>query len=91
MKVKKLLAMILVASTTLVATACGNSNSSSGSTAKETSAKENIKDGGNLVFSIRGEPEILNPIYAYDRDTMTMDNALLHLYFILMEIKLITL
>ncbi|KEJ00618.1 peptide ABC transporter substrate-binding protein [Clostridium botulinum A2B7 92] len=76
MKVKKLLAMILVASTTLVATACGNTNSSSGSTVKETSAKESVKDGGNLVFSIRGEPEILNPIYAYDRDTMTMDNAL---------------
>lgn len=71
MKMKKLLTMVLVASTTLVAAACGNSN-----TAKETSTKENIKDGGNLVFSIRGEPEILNPIYAYDRDTMTMDNAL---------------
>nr|WP_278002112.1 ABC transporter substrate-binding protein [Clostridium botulinum] len=71
MKMKKLLAMVLVASTTLVAAACGNSN-----TTKETSTKENIKDGGNLVFSIRGEPEILNPIYAYDRDTMTMDNAL---------------
>ncbi|KOR25536.1 ABC transporter substrate-binding protein [Clostridium sp. L74] len=76
MKMKKLLAIILVASTTLVAAACGNSNNSKDSKDKATSTKETIKDGGDLVFSIRGEPEILNPIYAYDRDTMTMDNAL---------------
>ncbi|EJO5347812.1 ABC transporter substrate-binding protein [Clostridium botulinum] len=76
MKIKKLLAIILVASTTLVTAACGNSNSSKGSSDKETSTKQSIKDGGNLVFSISGEPEILNPIYAYDRDTMTIDNAL---------------
>ncbi|WP_251859857.1 ABC transporter substrate-binding protein [Clostridium sp. Marseille-Q2269] len=75
MKMKKLLAIALIASTTLVATACGNSNSSSTST-EDKSQKENIKDGGNLTFCICGDPEILNPLYAYDRATMTMDNAL---------------
>lgn len=34
------------------------------------------KDGGVLVFPIGSDPKVLNPLYAGDRVTMTMNNAL---------------
>lgn len=34
------------------------------------------KDGGILVFPIGSDPKVLNPLYAGDRVTMTMNNAL---------------
>lgn len=42
-----------------------------------------VKDGGGIVFAIGSDPRILNPLYASDRVTMTVNNALYSPLFVL--------
>lgn len=73
MKFKRVLAAVLVSGMTFLS-ACGSQPAST-SKSEGTESKK-IKDGGNIVFSIGSDPQALNPLYASDRVTMTINNAL---------------
>ena len=70
MKTKKILVYSIL-SIILLATGCGSKTSSTSS-----DSESNIKNGGNIVFSIRSDPQAMNPLYASDRVTMTINNVL---------------
>ncbi|WPC42989.1 ABC transporter substrate-binding protein [Clostridium sp. JS66] len=77
MKLKKVLVAAIVSMMTLL-TACGNKPASSSA---QNAAK--IKDGGSIVFPINSDPQVLNPMYASDRVTMTIDNAIYSPLFVM--------
>lgn len=79
-KIKKLLSILLIASTAFIVSACGNSKSTA---SNGDASNSKIKDGGNIVFSIGGDPQALNPLYASDRVTMTINNALFSPLFVM--------
>ena len=84
MKSKRILAGMLVEVMGLM-TACGT-NTTKTNNAKSTEkpvAEAKIKEGGNIVFAIGGDPAVLNPIYGNDRVTMTINNALFAPLFVL--------
>ncbi|SDM78922.1 peptide/nickel transport system substrate-binding protein [Paenibacillus sp. yr247] len=66
----------------LITSACGKQDAtpqtspagSPGASATAQSGKP--KDGGNLVIAVTADPEAMNPIYAGDRVTLTIDQAL---------------
>ena len=71
----------------LVVSACSGGNNNNGNTASpsasptsssasETAASGEAKDGGNLIIAVGADPVILNPIYAGDRVSLTIDQAL---------------
>ncbi|NEZ46877.1 ABC transporter substrate-binding protein [Clostridium niameyense] len=72
MKLKKLFTAILIAFIAFTLTACNNKKNSN----SNNSYKVKIRNGGNIIFSIDSSPEILNPLYSYDRATMTINNAI---------------
>jgi peptide/nickel transport system substrate-binding protein len=74
MKSKRILAGLLIAVMGLT-TACG-STAKTEDTKKPVATEAKIKEGGNIVFAIGGDPAVLNPIYGNDRVTMTINNAL---------------
>ena len=74
MKSKRILAGMLIAVMGLT-TACGTSTPKTDDTKKPV-VEAKIKEGGNIVFAIGGDPAVLNPIYGNDRVTMTINNAL---------------
>ncbi|WP_322903483.1 ABC transporter substrate-binding protein [Paenibacillus campi] len=76
-KFKSLVIMMLF--TVLLAACSGNNGSSStASTTTETSATDTgaPKDGGSLIIGVAADPVILNPLYAGDRVSLTIDQAL---------------
>lgn len=82
---KGMYGLLVLAIVSLMLSACsgnnnGNTNSTSspapsasGSAAAGTSQP---KDGGNLIIGVQSDPQILNPIYAGDRVSLTIDQAL---------------
>ncbi|MBP3965349.1 ABC transporter substrate-binding protein [Paenibacillus lignilyticus] len=83
--------VIVLALLTLVISACsgGTSNNSNSNTssnnapANNTQASDNAgtdasqpKDGGSLIIAVAADPTILNPNYASDRVSLTIDQAL---------------
>jgi peptide/nickel transport system substrate-binding protein len=82
MKNKKWI-ILLLALVMLVSTACSNKETAKDQTpadaSKDTaqeSATPKKKDGGTFIFGIGSDPNVMNPLYAGDRVTMTIDNAL---------------
>ncbi|MDR7857468.1 ABC transporter substrate-binding protein [Tissierella sp.] len=82
MRNKKWLLLVL-ALVMIVSTACGDKtvkeNPTPGDTPKdvveEPAALEKV-DGGILVLPIASDPNVMNPLYAGDRVTMTINNAI---------------
>lgn len=58
----------------------GNNGNNAGSTNESSSSGSEvsgeIKDGGSLIFGVGSDPLVLNPIYAGDRVSLTIDQAL---------------
>ncbi|MCJ8012932.1 ABC transporter substrate-binding protein [Paenibacillus sp. KQZ6P-2] len=76
---KYLSGVIILALMTMLVTACG-SGDNSGSSASPSDASQTAsgqpKDGGNLIIGVASDPVILNPNYASDRVSLTIDQAL---------------
>ncbi|AZN39238.1 ABC transporter substrate-binding protein [Paenibacillus albus] len=53
----------------------GTANSGDAATDTSTDASQ-PKDGGNLIVAVGADPDVLNPIYAGDRVSLTIDQAL---------------
>ncbi len=84
MRKKYLSGVMILALLTMLVSACGGSGDSSSSTsapsgtssdAAQTSGGE-PKDGGSLIIGVAADPVILNPNYAGDRVSLTIDQAL---------------
>ncbi|CAM3761412.1 ABC transporter substrate-binding protein [Cohnella lubricantis] len=81
---KGLYGLLMLALVSLAITACsGNSNNTNSTSSAPDSASPSAsaasgepKDGGNLIFGVQADPQILNPIYAGDRVSLTIDQAL---------------
>lgn len=83
---KRFIGASAILALTLLLSACGgnNNNNNSGSTnggstnapANNTAAEGQPKDGGNLIIAVGADPVILNPNYAGDRVSLTIDQAL---------------
>ncbi|AOZ92221.1 ABC transporter substrate-binding protein [Paenibacillus crassostreae] len=68
-----LLALVLVIS------ACGSNNTTQSETqAPDTASTDTSepKDGGSIIIAVQDDPKVLNPIYAGDRVTLTIDQSL---------------
>ncbi|MSU02667.1 ABC transporter substrate-binding protein [Tissierella pigra] len=81
MKNKKWL-VLLLALVMVVSTACGNktpieeqTTDTSKDTAQESAAPQKV-DGGIFILPIGSDPNVMNPLYAGDRVTMTINNAI---------------
>ncbi|GMK47984.1 ABC transporter substrate-binding protein [Paenibacillus glycanilyticus] len=75
-----LLTLIILA---VIISACsGNNNggntagNNSEASPSNTAAADQAKDGGNLILGVQADPVVLNPIYAGDRVSLTIDQAL---------------
>ncbi|MEC0240580.1 ABC transporter substrate-binding protein [Paenibacillus dokdonensis] len=74
--------VIILALLTMLVSACsgGNSGDSASSTDAPSDASQTSsgqpKDGGNLIIGVAADPVILNPNYAGDRVSLTIDQAL---------------
>ncbi len=78
MKNKKWL-VLLLALVMLISTACVNKeveNNQTPADTSEESATSKKKDGGTFIFAIGSDPNVMNPLYAGDRVTLTIINAL---------------
>jgi len=82
---KGLYGILTLALLSLVISACSggnNSNSEASPTGSATAtgsapaAEGQPKDGGSLIIGVQSDPTILNPIYAGDRVSLTIDQAL---------------
>lgn len=79
--------VLLIALVMLISTACGNKteqNSTDTSTDVEEQPKELTKvDGGIFIFGIGSDPKVMNPLFAGDRVTMTINNAIFSPLFVI--------
>lgn len=81
---KSLYGIILMAILILVVSACSNNGNSSPSpsasnttpSASQPAESGQAKDGGSLIFAVASDPIVLNPNYAGDRVSLTIDQAL---------------
>ncbi|BBI31368.1 ABC transporter substrate-binding protein [Cohnella abietis] len=83
---KSVFGIIVVVLLTLLVSACsGNNNSESSpsaspsesqATGSQPAAGDQPKDGGNLIIAVGSDPVVLNPLYAGDRVSLTIDQAL---------------
>lgn len=82
---KSLFSVLTILVLALVASACSGGNSgnagssatpSASNAASESASSGEPKDGGNLIIGVGSDPVILNPIYAGDRVSLTIDQAL---------------
>lgn len=75
-----LLTLIILA--VMISACSGNNNggnkagNNSEASPSNTAAAEQAKDGGNLILGVQADPVVLNPIYAGDRVSLTIDQAL---------------
>ncbi|HEY2493992.1 MAG TPA: ABC transporter substrate-binding protein [Paenibacillus sp.] len=64
----------------LVLSACGGNNTAqtdSGATQDTASTDSGQpKDGGSIIIAVQDDPKVMNPIYASDRVTLTVDQSL---------------
>ncbi|QHW35072.1 ABC transporter substrate-binding protein [Paenibacillus rhizovicinus] len=75
---------VVLLSLTLLLSACGGNNNSNNTSNtgnapannSEPAASDQPKDGGNLIIAVGADPVILNPNYAGDRVSLTIDQAL---------------
>lgn len=83
MKFKRIL-ILMLALVMVISTACGKKTETEDPASAEpktgnpvNTAKEPQKvDGGIFIFGIGSDPNVMNPLYAGDRVTMTINNAL---------------
>lgn len=79
--------VLLIALVMLISTACGNKteqNSTDTSTDVKEQPKELTKvDGGIFIFGIGSDPKVMNPLFAGDRVTMTINNAIFSPLFVI--------
>ncbi|MFC5402577.1 ABC transporter substrate-binding protein [Cohnella soli] len=73
-----IVALILLA---LMVSACSNNNSNNGGASSAPASSPaasggTAKEGGNLIIAVGADPVILNPNYAGDRVSLTIDQAL---------------
>ncbi|WP_438348077.1 ABC transporter substrate-binding protein [Paenibacillus sp. FA6] len=67
---------------TLLISACSGGNNTAPTTNQEPAESQQPatssepKDGGNLIIGVASDPVILNPVYAGDRVSLTIDQAL---------------
>ncbi|MED5018702.1 ABC transporter substrate-binding protein [Paenibacillus chibensis] len=79
---KYLSGVIILALLTMIVSACGSGDSSSSSSSNTGTSSDTAqttdqpKDGGNLIIGVAADPVILNPNYAGDRVSLTIDQAL---------------
>lgn len=68
----------------LTMSACGsaaNETQDKGSQSTDAGAEGTPKNGGGLVIAVQEDPKVLNPIYAGDRVTLTIDQSLYAPFF----------
>ncbi|HLR36225.1 MAG TPA: ABC transporter substrate-binding protein [Tissierellales bacterium] len=74
--------VLIIALIILMSTACSKNVSETqppADTSKDTedeSSEPTKEDGGIFIFGINSDPNVMNPLYAGDRVTMTINNAL---------------
>ncbi|EFR98440.1 oligopeptide ABC transporter, oligopeptide-binding protein, partial [Listeria ivanovii FSL F6-596] len=68
---KKFLLVAVISVFALVLTACGGSGASS----DKANSSGKAKDGGSIIIGVAGDPEVINPNYAGDRVTLTIQQA----------------
>lgn len=84
---KRLFSILSLVLAVLVVSACSGGNNgnnaaspsaggSASPSASATASGDQPKDGGNLIIGVASDPIILNPIYAGDRVSLTIDQAL---------------
>ncbi|NIK69093.1 MULTISPECIES: ABC transporter substrate-binding protein [unclassified Paenibacillus] len=80
---KSIPALLTLIILTVIISACsGNNNggntagNNSSASPSNTAAADQAKDGGNLILGVQADPVVLNPIYAGDRVSLTIDQAL---------------
>ncbi|MBU5677190.1 ABC transporter substrate-binding protein [Alkaliphilus sp. MSJ-5] len=75
MQIKRFLILMMVAVMVFL-TACGGNKTQVDQPNTNGTVVNEIKDGGTIIFAIGSDPNVLNPLYAGDRVTMTINNAL---------------
>jgi peptide/nickel transport system substrate-binding protein len=79
---KNRLGVTLLLLLTMLISACSSNNGSNTPSASpatdnaEPTAEGQPKDGGNLIIAVQADPVLLNPNYAGDRVSLTIDQAL---------------
>lgn len=82
---KKFSTVLILAVLAAVLAACSGNNNNGGTAspsasgtapASSAAASGEIKDGGSLIIGVGADPQSLNPIYAGDRVSLTIDQAL---------------
>ncbi|SLK04127.1 MULTISPECIES: ABC transporter substrate-binding protein [unclassified Paenibacillus] len=81
MKSKKMWLSLMLVLVVAIMSACGSSGdgtSSSSNTAENTATTDDgqPKDGGSIIIAVQDDPKVMNPIYAGDRVTLTIDQSL---------------
>ncbi|AWB45767.1 ABC transporter substrate-binding protein [Paenibacillus sp. CAA11] len=78
MKSKKLGFTAIILLIIAVLSGCGSSNNTatSGNTSQAPADSGQPKDGGSLIIAMQDDPKALNPLYAGDRITLTIDQSL---------------
>ncbi|UII57552.1 ABC transporter substrate-binding protein [Cytobacillus spongiae] len=74
MKKKFMGMLMLILALFLALAACSNDDSSKNDSSKENPGKE--KEGGTLTIAVADNPQVMNPLYANDRVTLTIQQAL---------------
>lgn len=74
--------VLVIALVMVISAACSNTseNQAPADTTNEATEGESVEktkvDGGIFIFAINSDPNVMNPLYAGDRVTMTINNAL---------------
>ncbi|MEC0128634.1 ABC transporter substrate-binding protein [Paenibacillus pabuli] len=81
MKSKKMWLSLMLVLVVAIMSACGSSGdatNSSSNTGENTATTDDgqPKDGGSIIIAVQDDPKVMNPIYAGDRVTLTIDQSL---------------
>lgn len=88
MNIKKVLALLLSLVLVLGAVACSKDSNEANvpqenNDQQQQTQEPKVKDGGSITFAVGSDPNALNPLYASDRVTMTINNALYNPLFVM--------
>ncbi|MDO7907750.1 ABC transporter substrate-binding protein [Paenibacillus sp. JX-17] len=76
MKAGKIWLSLMLVAMIAIVSACGSSSDSASSSSSTASDDGTPKDGGSIVIAVQDDPQVMNPIYAGDRVTLTIDQSL---------------
>lgn len=76
MKRNKLWLALLLSVVVAVVSACGGSQTPAPDTASGTDTGGEPKSGGSIIIAVQDDPRVMNPVYAGDRVTLTINQSL---------------